>query len=362
MVVIDDEPDLRVLLATALTRSGQCLVVGTAGTGREGTALVERERPDGVLLDLRLPGGDGRSVLPDIRALVPDGIVVILSAEATDGVELLAAGADAVLDKMGALSGIATRVVELLDQAAARTGRTPTAPAPVPPSRSTDGAVTPTPEPATADAVDAVDAVIGTLVHDLRTPLTVISGFAATLAQNATRLPADQLGKAAAAIERQAAELTSRLLRLAEVRVLRVGSVELASTDVDVGELARRHAGPTTSVHVEGDVRLDADPERLAMAITEVVDNARRFGGADPVTVDVRRDGDDIVVAVRDAGPGLPPGDAPYAAFERLDSRQKGGGVGLFLARGLVEAHGGTVTHASPDGGGTVVTLRLPVR
>jgi two-component system sensor histidine kinase BaeS len=97
-----------------------------------------------------------------------------------------------------------------------------------------------------------------------------------------------------------------------------------------------------------------------------VANAARYCRPGDQVTVRVGATGDRAVVEVADTGPGIPADDLPHV-FDRLwrgraSSATSGSGIGLAVVRELVTAHGGTVTAASPAGGGATFTIRLPVR
>lgn len=101
VLIVDDEPALRLVLRTILDRDHRYQVEAEAGEGREAIALAERHQPDVVLLDLLMPGMGGRDALPAILSVSPRSMVVILSAlSATDEAEpSFAAGAFAYLEK-----------------------------------------------------------------------------------------------------------------------------------------------------------------------------------------------------------------------------------------------------------------------
>jgi len=128
------------------------------------------------------------------------------------------------------------------------------------------------------------------------------------------------------------------------------------------------------AVATETDLRLSAgrpvrgewDGSRLARAIGHLVENALKFGRGKPVDVTVSEDGGEARVAVRDRGPGVP-GEVReriFAKFERAAPAENVGGLGLglWMARAIAEAHGGTVTVESAPGEGALFTLRVPER
>lgn len=101
VVIADDEEDIRVLLRVNLQMDGRFDVVGEAQTGGEAIDLVASERPDIVVLDLRMPEMSGEEALPVLRQAWPDVPVVVFSAHVTDQLadDLHAAGAACVLPK-----------------------------------------------------------------------------------------------------------------------------------------------------------------------------------------------------------------------------------------------------------------------
>lgn len=109
VVVVDDEPEVRLLLRYVLAGDGRFAVVGEAGDGAEAVRVTERERPDAVVLDLMMPGVSGLEALPRLRELAP---VVVVSAY--DEREAAAArGARAFLDKDRARTGLCDVIIDL---------------------------------------------------------------------------------------------------------------------------------------------------------------------------------------------------------------------------------------------------------
>ena len=101
MLLVDDDPDLRDLLEVMLEEDGRFRVVGHAADGIEALRLAERQSPDVVVLDLQMPGMDGLTALPGLRARLPEARIVVLSAfpdplTLADAMEL---GVDGYIDK-----------------------------------------------------------------------------------------------------------------------------------------------------------------------------------------------------------------------------------------------------------------------
>jgi signal transduction histidine kinase len=103
----------------------------------------------------------------------------------------------------------------------------------------------------------------------------------------------------------------------------------------------------------------------LERAIGELLDNAIRFGACRPIEVVLRRDQDMAELSVRDHGMGIPSDrlDSVFSPFERALPAQHGGGLGLglYLARAIVEAHGGSIALSSRVAEGTLVVVRMPI-
>ena len=196
VVLVDDTVDLRDLLRFALTRHG-FEVVGEAGDGREGIEVVARLLPDVVLLDLSMPVMDGLEALPHMRKACPAAKIVVLSgfgaAEMTR--RAVAAGADGYLQKGAPISRIIQYVREVtsLPMESSEPAGTaaplvavldaPTAPVQVgrrPPRRDRPDRPD-RPEDATGRETEVLRRVIATTAHEIRTPVTVLTGVAESL-------------------------------------------------------------------------------------------------------------------------------------------------------------------------------------
>ncbi|MEM9130994.1 MAG: HAMP domain-containing sensor histidine kinase [Actinomycetota bacterium] len=206
--------------------------------------------------------------------------------------------------------------------------------------------------------------------HDLRTPLTAISGYAEALRDGAARDPVhvgEVIGNQANRLER----LVGDLLDLARLDANRFA---LHPRAVDVTVIAGRNAaglqpkaqqaGIDLAVRADGPVEAWADPDRLAQCIGNLTDNAIKFARS-AVRVTVADVGGGAVVTVADDGPGIDPVDLPHI-FDRLytgadqpERAENATGLGLAIVRELVTAMGGSVAAASELGRGTTMTLEL---
>ncbi|HVA42977.1 MAG TPA: response regulator transcription factor [Acidimicrobiales bacterium] len=115
VLVVDDEPDLRILLWLAVEADGRCQVVADASTGDEGVALAAKHQPDVVVLDQLMPGMDGVRAVPLIRQAAPAAKVIMMSAlgDAELRERAMAAGADAYLEKASSFRPLMDLAVDL---------------------------------------------------------------------------------------------------------------------------------------------------------------------------------------------------------------------------------------------------------
>jgi len=115
VLVVDDEPDLRILLWLAVEADGRCQVVADASTGDEGVALAAEHQPDVVVVDQMMPGMDGVRTVPLIRQVAPAAKVIMMSAlgDAQLRERAMAAGADAYLEKASSFRPLLDLAVDL---------------------------------------------------------------------------------------------------------------------------------------------------------------------------------------------------------------------------------------------------------
>ena len=109
----------------------------------------------------------------------------------------------------------------------------------------------------------------------------------------------------------------------------------------------------------------EGDPERLKQVFCNVLDNAAKHGGAGRrIMASIDQEGSVQVVRVRDYGPGIPEEELPFVKqkFYKGTSRARGSGIGLAVCDEIIGLHGGTFTIGNADGGGAVVTIKLPIR
>jgi signal transduction histidine kinase/ActR/RegA family two-component response regulator len=221
------------------------------------------------------------------------------------------------------------------------------------------------------------DEFLATLSHELRTPLNAIVGWSHVLQQG----PPDEatVRRAADIIARNAQAQVQLISDLLDVSRIVAGKLRLNPGLVDLGNVveaaldAIRPTAEARQLHVRtrlerASARLWGDADRLQQVAWNLLTNAVKFtprGGL--VDVVLERRGSDLLLSVRDDGPGIEPGFLPYVfdRFRQADAsttRPHGGlGLGMAIVRHLVEAHGGEVTAANrEDARGALFTVRLP--
>ena len=215
---------------------------------------------------------------------------------------------------------------------------------------------------------------ISSVSHELRTPLTAISGWGATLLADPDR-DQIQLHRGLRIILNESRRLSGMVEELLEFSKMEDGRFTLQLEDVDLQaefedsvftyrELFRQEG---IELHYEPGVEIlpaiSGAPERLKQVFCNVLDNAAKHGGAGKrIDASMTREGSAQVIRVRDYGPGIPEAELPYVKqkFYKGSSKARGSGIGLAVCDEIVRLHGGVFEIANAEGGGAVVTIRLP--
>jgi signal transduction histidine kinase len=220
------------------------------------------------------------------------------------------------------------------------------------------------------------DEFLSVASHELRTPVTALQ-LQLQLLQRAGHAPGTTLAALdpkIEALERQTRRIALLVNELLDVSRLRLGRLELQLERVDLVEAAREavaqvagEAGPLGSpVEVVSGAQVTGrwDRMRVEQVITNLVANALKFGQGKPIRVSVGLEGDRARLEVHDQGIGIEAEDQVriFRRFERaVPSQHFGGlGLGLYIAREIAEAHGGTIAVTSAPGQGTSFMVELP--
>jgi signal transduction histidine kinase len=219
------------------------------------------------------------------------------------------------------------------------------------------------------------DRLIATITHDLATPLSVLNG-SVQFAKRRGTLPEADLSRLLVRLETASARATSLVKTLSDAQALESEGfgLTLATHDLRMlvvpivemmDRLSERH--PVIVAIPDAVIVVRADADRLQRVLENLVNNAIKYspeGGA--VEVSVAADGADAMFSVRDYGIGISPSALPRIFDRTYRAPEAGGhapglGLGLSIAAEVVKRHGGTITAASAEGGGTIVTVRLPL-
>ncbi|BAF87566.1 osmosensitive K+ channel signal transduction histidine kinase [Azorhizobium caulinodans ORS 571] len=231
-----------------------------------------------------------------------------------------------------------------------------------------------------AEAERVRNILLASISHDFRTPLSSILGASSSLIEYGARIDPEQRRDLLSQIREEADHLDSMVRNLLSMTRLEAGALDLRRDWVDVGEVvnqsvaAARRRGAIQHLTVRLGENLPlvrADQILLNQVLANIVGNAVRYAGASAsIEVSAERVGDEVEIAVTDSGPGIPSGLLGHvfekfvrAASDRADGGE-GAGLGLAIAKGIVEAHGGTITAESPPPGrasGLRLAFRLPV-
>ena len=218
---------------------------------------------------------------------------------------------------------------------------------------------------------------VANVSHELKTPLTVISGFAETLADDEP--PEPQRSQFVEAIRSNAVRMQRLVDDLLDLSRIESGHWQPNPTRVDIAAAigdtvtSIAPAARVKSIDLVVDVAPDAttivaDQLSVRQILANLVENAVRHTRTGSVTIFSRAERDAIVIGVRDTGSGIPAEHLPrvFERFYRVDpgrSREAGGtGLGLAIVKHLVEAHGGQVVAESELGVGTTVSVRFPIQ
>jgi len=224
-----------------------------------------------------------------------------------------------------------------------------------------------------AEALAARDEFIAIAAHELRNPLNILTLLWRILDRAPSQIETSRVNLIQKS-RAQLARLSSLVDRLLDVTRIRSGTFDLYLEEFELSALIREVAsrfslgdsGHKLSLELEREVTGTWDRLRIDQVITNLISNAVKFGNEKQIAVKSRLDGEQVVVAVHDEGVGISPENIGriFERFERGEARryQEGLGLGLWITREIVQAHGGSVLAESELGKGSTFTVRLPLR
>jgi signal transduction histidine kinase len=346
VLIVDDFPDTLVLYEAMLAEDGHR--VRTAQSGLEALRRVDEREPELVLLDVSMPGLDGVEVLRRLRARRGGGPAVLMLTAARREPHAIEAGlkegADAYLTKPIDSRELLARVRAALESFRLK-------------------------KMLEAQRRDH----IAMLVHDLRHPLSSL-GLIAEVLESEDMLPTDRRA-AVAQIRGMCTEMARLVDGVLAASRLEAGVFSVEPSNVKVGTMiepllkvftpvaSRRRVALVFDGSLDLEVRADA--QKLRQALDNLVANALKFtprGGR--VVLKVWREADSAVFEIADSGPGVPPAERG-SIFDRYKQGSRGraaggAGLGLAIARGIAEAHHGSIAVESGDLGGAAFRIIIP--
>ena len=215
---------------------------------------------------------------------------------------------------------------------------------------------------------------ISSLSHELRTPLTAINGWSETLLGSEDLDTETRRG--VKIISKEAKRLTEMVVELLDFTRLQDGRLvlhmELTDIRAEFEDTVYMYGSRLTQEGIRLEYRdndqdipeIPCDPERMRQVFLNILDNAAKHGGeGKKIRTEMALEDEYVVVRIRDFGPGIPEDELPLVKkkFYKGSSKVRGTGIGLAVCDDIVTMHGGELTLQNAEGGGTLVTIRLPL-
>ncbi len=212
--------------------------------------------------------------------------------------------------------------------------------------------------------------------HELRTPLTAISGWSETLLDTGVSVDTAEARRGLNIILRETRRLTSMVEELLEFSRMQDGRFKLNVSMSDIRSEfedtvfmygSRLQQEEIMLEYLENDdeiPEIPCDTSRMRQVFLNILDNGAKHGGeGGRITAEIRLEGQEVVVRIRDFGPGIPKEELPLIKkkFYKGSSKARGSGIGLAVCEEIVTMHGGSLDITNAESGGTLVTIRLPV-
>ena len=224
----------------------------------------------------------------------------------------------------------------------------------------------------TADEIKST--FISIVSHELRTPVTLIKGYASTLRRDDAKWDKSTINDSLAVIEEEADRLSKMIDDLLDASRLQAGGLNVNKADVSLATLSKRVAERLSSQSKKHTIVTDfpenypvilADETRVEQVIVNLVSNALKYAPSGEIKISGQARPEQVIICVSDEGPGIEAKDLPHI-FDRFYrstkavKNTKGAGLGLYLARAIVEAHGGRIWTDPKPGSGARICFSLP--
>jgi signal transduction histidine kinase len=216
---------------------------------------------------------------------------------------------------------------------------------------------------------------ISIISHELKTPVALIKGYVSTLRRDDANWDPDIIADSLQVIEEEADRLTDLIENLLDASRLQAGGINLKRTDVNLTEMAHRLVARFQNQSTKHKISADfpdpfpvvlANEERIEQVLSNLISNALKYAPSGEIRLSGQIRPYFVIVCVEDQGPGIAAGDIPYV-FDRFyrspeTARQtKGAGLGLYLARAIIEAHGGRIWIDTNERRGAKICFSLPL-
>jgi signal transduction histidine kinase len=225
------------------------------------------------------------------------------------------------------------------------------------------------------EAEELKSTFISVISHELKTPVALIKGYVSTLRREDARWDREVVNDSLAVIEEESDRLTELIENLLDASRLQAGALALNSSDVAIDRLARVIVNRFRTQTEQHRLTVDfpepfpvilGDEDRLAQVFSNLISNAIKYSPAGgEIRITGRVKSEQVVICVTDQGPGIAASDIPFVfdRFYRAEDATRttqGAGLGLFLARAVVEAHGGRIWVDPKPGDGARICFSLP--
>ncbi|MGE0489643.1 MAG: ATP-binding protein [Vulcanimicrobiota bacterium] len=210
--------------------------------------------------------------------------------------------------------------------------------------------------------------------HELHTPIAIIKGFAGLISDPEVNLSAETIREKAGIILEESVRLEKMVGQMLEATRIQAGGIQLQYESEDLASLVRRVAQKLAPVLKAANCELElvmphdsilvrVDSGRIQQVLTNLIENATKYGGGTPIEVKVEWDSRKVTIRVTDSGPGIAQGERErlFEAFERgIGQTVRGAGLGLYISKSIVDAHGGTIGVEEGERGGASFYFTVP--
>ena len=217
---------------------------------------------------------------------------------------------------------------------------------------------------------------VSSVSHELRTPLTAIGGWSETLLSGGATVDSADARRGLSIILRETKRLTGMVEELLEFTRMQDGrfTLNIAPGNIrsDFEDTVFMYGNRLKNENItleyldnDDDIpEISCDIPRMRQVYLNLLDNAAKHGGeGGKITAEIRREDSEVVIRIRDFGPGIPEDELPLVKkkFYKGTSKARGSGIGLAVCEEIVSMHNGTLTLSNAEGGGILVTIRLPI-